>query len=189
MVQDLKLHKITGISQKFDGFSLTKVLCCASGEECNTQNHCQEEIVIPGWFEMILSINTTSSPREKSSPDKGQSPSEILNGSARKHKSLSLDLIRRLPKPELHCHLDGSVRISTIIQLAKEQGVELPSFKESELKKLVEAKHCNSLVEYLRGFDITLSVLQKACTTFFFTSLNCLDAITRVCYEGRKQQK
>ena len=34
-------------------------------------------------------------------------------------KKLTLELIKQLPKVELHCHLDGSLRIDTIIDLAK----------------------------------------------------------------------
>ncbi|KAL6047960.1 Adenosine deaminase [Balamuthia mandrillaris] len=85
---------------------------------------------------------------------------------------LPIEVIRRLPKAELHLHLDGSVRVSTIIALAKEQGVQLPSFDLKELTSLVEVgENCSSLVEYLRAFDIVLSVLQKPY------------AITRVMYE------
>ena len=85
---------------------------------------------------------------------------------------ITREVMRKLPKAELHKHLDGSVRPSTIIALAKEQGVELPTFDEEELKKLVSVgDNCPSLVEYLRGFDITLKVLQRPY------------ALTRVMYE------
>nr|CAG4715040.1 unnamed protein product [Naegleria fowleri] len=85
---------------------------------------------------------------------------------------LTLDIIRKLPKAELHRHLDGSVRVETIIELAKEQGVQLPTFDVEELRKLVSVSNdCASLVEYLRGFDISLSVMQKRYS------------ITRIMYE------
>lgn len=68
-----------------------------------------------------------------------------------------------MPKTDLHCHLDGSVRIDTVIDLAKKQNVELPTFNRKELRKLlVPGLKCKSLVEYLRPFDITLSVMQDA---------------------------
>lgn len=72
-------------------------------------------------------------------------------------------LIRNMPKADLHCHLDGSMRIDTIIDLAHKQNVDLPGRDTKELKKLlVPGLKCKSLVEYLRPFDITLSVLQEA---------------------------
>lgn len=77
---------------------------------------------------------------------------------------LTREVMKRLPKAELHKHLDGSVRVGTIIDLAKEQGVELPTFDEEELRKLVSVDEtCESLEQYLRGFAITLTVLQRAC--------------------------
>lgn len=45
------------------------------------------------------------------------------------------ELIKALPKAELHCHLDGSLRPSTILELAQEQNVKLPANTPEELKK------------------------------------------------------
>jgi len=71
-------------------------------------------------------------------------------------------IIKQMPKTDLHCHLDGSVRIDTVLDLAKKQNVELPTSDKKQLKKLlVPGLKCKSLVEYLRPFDITLSVMQE----------------------------
>src|SRR3990167_3601987 len=74
---------------------------------------------------------------------------------------IPLELITRLPKTDLHCHLDGSVRIDTVLDLARKQGVALPTFDRAELRgKLVAGDHVTSLDDYLAAFDITLSVMQ-----------------------------
>ncbi len=74
---------------------------------------------------------------------------------------ISKELLHSLPKAELHCHLDGSMRIPTIIELAAENNVTLPESDPDKLKKiLIAGPWCTNLVDYLRPFDITTSVLQ-----------------------------
>ncbi|AKT44060.1 adenosine deaminase [Chondromyces crocatus] len=76
------------------------------------------------------------------------------------HK-LPLEFFQQLPKTDLHVHLDGSIRLETLIDLARRGGIELPSFDPAELRKAMNlGENCGSLVEYLKAFDITLLVLQ-----------------------------
>lgn len=74
---------------------------------------------------------------------------------------LTREFIQSLPKAELHCHLDGSMRVETIIELAKEQGIELPKKSVKSLTDyLAVGMNCKSLEEYLQPFAVTCSVLQ-----------------------------
>ncbi|WP_040205149.1 adenosine deaminase [Neobacillus jeddahensis] len=67
-----------------------------------------------------------------------------------------------LPKIELHCHLDGSLRPKTIIDIAEREGVRLPSIIEEELlKDLIAPLDCESLDEYLKRFAIPNLVMQS----------------------------
>jgi adenosine deaminase len=75
---------------------------------------------------------------------------------------VDLELIRRLPKTDLHVHLDGSLRISTLIELAQERGVELPAFTERALRAQVFRDRYADLGEYLEGFRYTVAVLSDA---------------------------
>ena len=62
------------------------------------------------------------------------------------------EIIKKLPKAELHCHLDGSLRIDTILRLALEQGVKLPSNNKSVLESILVAKdNIGSLEKYLKS--------------------------------------
>jgi len=74
---------------------------------------------------------------------------------------LNRELIQKLPKAELHCHLDGSLRVATIIDLAKQEQIELPSFDIENLKRQLSiGENIGTLEEYITRFDITLSVMQ-----------------------------
>src|SRR5882724_1583281 len=82
------------------------------------------------------------------------------------------ELLHALPKTDLHCHLDGSLRLTTMLELAQEQGVRLPADTVEGLARAMKiGQRHGSLEEYLKGFDITLSVLQTE------------DALYRAAYE------
>jgi adenosine deaminase len=69
-------------------------------------------------------------------------------------------LIRALPKADLHVHLDGSLRVGTLIDLARQRKVALPSFTEEGMNELVFKRHYANLGEYLVGFGWTCAVMQ-----------------------------
>jgi len=71
-------------------------------------------------------------------------------------------LLRELPKTDLHVHLDGSLRLNSLIEMAKERKIELPAYTDAGLKELVFKESYASLVEYLAGFAYTTAVLQDA---------------------------
>lgn len=47
------------------------------------------------------------------------------------------EFLTEIPKTDLHVHLDGSPRLSTLIELAQTHNVELPAYKEEGLRTLV----------------------------------------------------
>ena len=52
-------------------------------------------------------------------------------------QNITRELIHKLPKTDLHCHLDGSLRIKSILEMAQEYHVKLPTFDEEAFRELV----------------------------------------------------
>ncbi len=81
------------------------------------------------------------------------------------------ELIREIPKTELHVHLDGSLRPETIQDLATTYDVELPCPGIDELADYLLVRDAANLEDYLARFEVTLSVMQHS------------DALERIAYE------
>jgi adenosine deaminase len=81
------------------------------------------------------------------------------------------DRLLRLPKAELHVHLDGSLRPSTMLELAADRGIELPAADPEALARYMLVTDARSLEEYLDRFALTLTLMQDA------------EAIERIAYE------
>ncbi|KDO21563.1 hypothetical protein SPRG_13374 [Saprolegnia parasitica CBS 223.65] len=81
------------------------------------------------------------------------------------------EFLQKIPKTDLHCHLDGCIRPATLIELAQEQGVELPTYDLQQMSTCIFKETYNNLEEYLRCFAYTCAVIRNP------------DALERVSYE------
>lgn len=81
------------------------------------------------------------------------------------------DLLAMLPKSDLHCHLDGSLRLDTLVELAQKRKIQLPSYTADGLQELVFKESYRDLPDYLHGFAYTCAVLTDE------------EALERVAYE------
>ncbi|MBJ6363985.1 adenosine deaminase [Paenibacillus sp. GCM10012307] len=81
--------------------------------------------------------------------------------------------LQKMPKTELHMHLDGSVQPSTLLQLAARSGQPLEFQEPNELLPCMQVEEdCRNLKEYLEKFDFVLPYLQSA------------EALEQVAYEA-----
>lgn len=67
--------------------------------------------------------------------------------------------LQAIPKTDLHLHLDGSLRLGTLIELARERQVKLPSETPEGLLELVFKEQYRDLPDYLHGFAYTCAVM------------------------------
>lgn len=83
--------------------------------------------------------------------------------------------LKSLPKTLLHDHLDGGLRPSTLIDIAREINLQLPSYEPSGLQAHIFSA-CNegNLEKYLKNFDYTIAAMQ---------SRNHIIRIARECVE------
>ena len=81
--------------------------------------------------------------------------------------------LRALPKVLLHEHLDGGLRVATLLELLRDRGIASPADDVPKLQAWFRARaHAGSLVEYLRGFDLTVAAMATP------------DAMERVAFEA-----
>ncbi len=71
------------------------------------------------------------------------------------------DFLFEMPKSDLHLHLDGSLRIESMLEMAKTAGVELPGNTPQELKEKVFKDKYENLGEYLQGFQYSCAILRE----------------------------
>lgn len=77
-------------------------------------------------------------------------------------KILSYKDFLELPKIELHCHLDGSLRVDSVLEEITLQNINISEKELNSMDSILRApQNCTSLVEYLSAFDMPLKVLQS----------------------------
>ncbi|MDR0965678.1 MAG: adenosine deaminase [Myxococcales bacterium] len=85
----------------------------------------------------------------------------------RGQSAVTEELLKALPKTDLHCHLDGSMRLKTILELAEEQKLKLIADTEDGLAEAIHmGQLCKDLEDYLVAFGVTCSVLQTEAALY-----------------------
>jgi adenosine deaminase len=82
-----------------------------------------------------------------------------------------LAFIERMPKAELHLHLDGSLRPETALQLARERGLDETLDSEAMRARLIGPAQAADQEDLLRAFDLPIRLMQDS------------DALERVAFE------
>jgi adenosine deaminase len=76
------------------------------------------------------------------------------------HNPDSANIARRLPKVLLHDHLDGGLRVATLLELLIQRGLPSPAPDVAALQAWFEKNaHAGSLAKYLEGFALTVAAM------------------------------
>jgi adenosine deaminase len=71
------------------------------------------------------------------------------------------EIITRLPKVDLHRHLEGSGRVKTTFESAIKHNFKLPTYDVNKLRKYDQVSpKCKSLTEFLKTFDFFYNILK-----------------------------
>lgn len=71
--------------------------------------------------------------------------------------------MNHLPKIELHCHLDGSVRPSTVADIAQTEKINLPTLDIEKIENFMMANsECDSLEEVITRFQMPITIMQSS---------------------------
>ena len=82
-------------------------------------------------------------------------------------RPITEDFVRRIPKTELHVHLDGSLRIPTLVELAKAGKVKLPSYSEAGLREKVFKDF------YKEVLIVIIEMMNAVCVIPVDTEIRC----------------
>ncbi len=91
------------------------------------------------------------------------------------YRTVSLrEILQAMPKVDLHRHLEGSLRLETLAEVAYEHGVDLPSYNIEELRPLVQMVEGDP-------YDFHLFLEKFKLLRRFYSSR---EAVERVAYEA-----
>jgi adenosine deaminase len=102
-------------------------------------------------------------PLPSDAPAHGGAIVRVIGGrSAPTARAIGWEVLRTLPKAELHLHLDGSLRPATLLELSKDAGIALPVSDAAALAAWMRVDDAQHLEDYLARFAITVGVMQTA---------------------------
>ena len=122
---------------------------------------------------MVTLTDGRGLPLDPAAPVAAGSIIRAIRRAGRPHpeEPLTRELLARLPKAELHVHLDGSLRPETMLDLAPQVHAALPAWDPASLRRAMLVDDASNLEDFLHRFDVTIGLLQRP------------EAIERVAYE------